>query len=75
MSLKRIDADGKGNAMAVHTNGAIYKYDGRHWHKLPGAAIDVAANGNSYAVVGTNKRVYRYNHNSKDWAGTTFRNG
>jgi len=73
--LKHVDADGRGNAMALHTNGNIYYHNGKKWFHIPGKAIDVAANGNSYAVVGTDHRVYRYNHVSKGWSATNWRNG
>jgi len=72
----RLDVDGSGSPWVVNKQGNIYyKYKGRgSWKHYPGKALDIAANGKAVAVVGTNKKIYRLNHEEKAWAATTASN-
>lgn len=70
-----IAVGGDGNAWVVNKFGNIYQYDGKKWIHRPGKAIDVGAYGNSVAVLGTDRRFYRFDHHSKGWARTTTGSG
>lgn len=76
-SALRIAVGGDGNAWVVNKYRSIYRYTGSGWVKTNGAALDICAHRGNVAVVGTNRRLYRRNHVTKNWyitSGSGFRN-
>lgn len=71
-SAVRIAVNGRGNAWVVNKYGNIYEYSGRRWYHRPGRAYDIGVYNNAVMVIGRNRerRMYRYNHQSKGWART-----
>jgi hypothetical protein len=66
---QRIDVDEDGRPWIVTKVGQIYVHTNNlKWHKLPGAATDVAvdARGAAY-VVGTSGGVFVFNGTKRDW--------
>lgn len=70
-SAVKIAVGGDGNAWVVNKYRQIFRYTGKGWVKTNGAALDICAHRGNVAVVGTNRRMYRRNHNTGQWHITT----